>query len=93
VNDITVTFLSHNRKPVCAPNPEYPNGMNVDLTKGAKVACLADLPYPAECCGVLVVRCGKCGASAAITTAGRDDDPRTVRLACALSQHQREGQS
>ncbi len=80
--DIKVTFLSHNRKPKCAPNPAYPNGIDVDLTDGAKVACFVDLPYPAECCGVLIVRCKSCGYSAAITTAGRVDDPRTVKLPC-----------
>lgn len=85
MTDISVTFLSHNRKPTCAPNPAYPEGMDLDLTNGAKVACLANLPYPAECCGVLIVRCSKCNESVAITTAGRIDDPRTVRLACALS--------
>jgi hypothetical protein len=56
--------------------------MELDLTKGAKVACLAELPYPAECCGVLIVRCTKCGENVAITTAGRADDPRTVKLPC-----------
>lgn len=80
--EITVKFISHNRKPKCAPNPAYPNGIDVDLTNGAKVACLADLPYPAECCGVLLVHCEACGYSTVITTAGRIDDPRTVKLPC-----------
>lgn len=89
---IAVTFLSHNRKPKCAPNPAYPDGMEVDLTDGKKVACLAELPYPAECCGVWIVRCETCGASAGITAAGRIDDPRTVKLGCkssALSSNNR----
>lgn len=84
MTDLSVTFLSHNRKPTCAPNPAYPNGMDLDLTNGAKVACLAELPYPAECCGVMIVRCSKCNESVAITTAGRVDDPRTVKLPCAI---------
>lgn len=79
---IAVEFLSHHRKAQVAPNPKYPDGVDVDLSIRGKAACLADLPYPAECCGVLLVRCTKCGASAAITTAGRTDDPRTVKLAC-----------
>lgn len=79
---ITVNFLSHNRKAACAPNPAYPNGIDLDLTDGAKVACLADLPYPAECCGVLIVRCTACGSGHAITTAGRVDDPKSVKLPC-----------
>lgn len=81
---LTVTFLSHNRKPQVAPDPAHPNGIDLDLTDGAKSACLADLPYPAECCGVLIVRCDQCGYSAAITTAGRVDDPKTVKLPCNL---------
>lgn len=92
MNELSVTFISHNRKPTCAPNPAYPNAMDIDLTKGAKVACLAELPYPAECCGVLIVRCAKCNESAAITTAGRIDDPRTVKMPCrglAITQAQR----
>jgi hypothetical protein len=80
--DIEVEFLSHNRKAKVAPNPAYPDGMEIDLSKGATVACFADLPYPAECCGILFVRCRKCGANAAITAAGRADDPRRVKLAC-----------
>jgi hypothetical protein len=79
---ITVEFISHKRKAQCAPNPAYPNGIDLDLTDGAKVACLADLPYPAECCGVLIVRCQKCGSGHAITTAGRTDDPKSVKLPC-----------
>jgi hypothetical protein len=82
MDKIDVVFVSHNRKPTCAPNPAYPNGIDVDLTDGAKVACLAHLPYPAECCGLLMVRCRTCGANAVITTAGRIDDPRTVKLKC-----------
>jgi hypothetical protein len=83
MSDIQIEFLSHHRKAKNAPNPKYPDGVNLDLTNGAKVACFADLPYPAQCCGILFVRCRKCGANAAITTAGRLDDPRTVKLACA----------
>jgi hypothetical protein len=82
MSDIQVEFLSHNRKAKVAPNPDYPDGIDVDLTNGKKVACLANLPYPAECCGILFVYCKKCGANAAITTAGRLDDPRRVKLAC-----------
>ena len=83
MSDIQIEFLSHHRKAQVAPNPDYPDGIDVDLTNGAKRACLANLPYPAECCGILFVRCRKCGTNAAITTAGRRDDPRTVKLACA----------
>jgi len=84
--NIEVTFLSNHRPPKCAPNPKYPNGIDLDVTHGASVACQADLPYPAECCGVLFVRCKSCGYSIAITTAGRVDDPRTIKLPCARNR-------
>ncbi len=81
---ISVTFLSHGRKAQCEPNPAYPDGIDIDLSNGAAAYCKSKLPYPAECCGVLIVRCSICGESAAITTAGRPDDPkrRTAWTAC-----------
>lgn len=84
MSTITVQFLSNGRKAQCAPDPAHPEGIDIDLTDGEPVCCRAKLPYPAECCGVLVVRCRTCGYSAAITTAGRTDDPRTVKLPCKL---------
>jgi C4-type Zn-finger protein len=44
-----------------------------------------ELPYPAKRCGLFLVICDKCGYSAAITTAGRPDDPRKVTLPCKLN--------
>lgn len=82
MSDIKVHFLSGKRQAKCPSNPAYPHGIDVDLSNGATVACLGNLPYPAECCGFHMVRCSKCGANAAISTAGRPDDPRTVKLAC-----------
>jgi hypothetical protein len=79
---LTVKFLSHNRKAQNAPNPAYPDGIDVDLCDGSKISCAASLPYPAECCGVWLVQCSVCSASAAITAAGRIDDPRNVKLKC-----------
>lgn len=80
--DIEIDFLSHHRKAQSKPDPKYPLGICIDLSDGKKTQCSAALPYPAECCGVLLVRCRTCGANAAITTAGRSDDPRRVILAC-----------
>lgn len=70
------------REPQCAPNPAYPNGMDVDVSDGATLTCLADLPYPAKRCGTYTVECEKCGLRIAVTTAGRPDDPRSVKIAC-----------
>ena len=81
---ITVTFHGAGRKAQFPPDPAYPEGrhLNIDGAASAGRTCLVDLPYPAEECGLFIVRCEACGFSAAITAAGRPDDPRTVRLPC-----------
>ncbi len=81
-HDIEVKFVSDYRKARHPPDPAYPTGIDIDLTDGAKVACWAKLPYPAECCGVWLVRCRKCGSRNVITAAGRIDDPRSVKIPC-----------
>jgi hypothetical protein len=78
-----VVWFDHQREPQCAPDPKYPNGIDVDLRRNTKLpGCLVELPYPAARCGVYLVVCEKCDYSAAITTAGRPDDPRQVILPC-----------
>jgi hypothetical protein len=67
----------------CPPNPDYPQGIEVDASQGAP-SCAIDLPYPAPECGYFVVRCTLCGTSVAITAAGRPDDPIRVKLPCRL---------
>lgn len=84
MNKITVEFVSHNRKAQMPPNPKYLGGIDIDLRNGANQGCETPLPYPAECCGILLVHCSTCGSNAAITTAGRADDPRSVKLACQV---------
>lgn len=79
---INIEWIDHGREPKCEPNPSYPDGIDVDTSHGAKETCEAKLPYPAKRCGMYIVRCGACGMSAAVTTAGRPDDPRSVRIAC-----------
>lgn len=71
------------REPQCPPNPRYPQGIDLDVAGDqAAVACVVALPYPARRCGHYEVRCRTCGLSVALTTAGRPDDPRSVRLPC-----------
>jgi hypothetical protein len=76
-----VTFIDSGREPRCAPNPAYPNGIDVDLSFGGKY-CLAELPYPAPRCGAMIIECDRCGLCNAVTVAGRPDDPRTVKMGC-----------
>lgn len=81
----SVQFYKSGRgKAQCPPNPDYPHGIEVDATNGQAVACLVDLPYPAPECGYFLVICDMCGFSAAITVAGRPDDPVNVKIPCVL---------
>lgn len=81
---ITVQWLDFGREPECPPDPNYPSGKDVDASIGAKATCVALLPCPAPRCGAYAVRCQVCGMSVAVTTAGRPDDPRSVKIACRL---------
>lgn len=75
-------FVTDGRLPVCAPNPAFPNGQVLDWSAGAKRACSVEFPYPAPSCGLHLIDCDRCGFRAAITAAGRVDDPRSVKIAC-----------
>ena len=79
---LTAEWIDNGRAPQCAPNPAFPNGIDVDVSDGASKTCSIDLPYPAPRCGAYVIRCDRCQLVTAITTAGRPDDPRNVTLAC-----------
>lgn len=72
------------REPQCAPNPDYPEGIDLDASEGAETACTVALPYPAKRCGLYDVQCELCGYRSLVTTAGRPDDPRSIKLPCLL---------
>lgn len=74
------------REPQCSPDPEFPHGIDADVSEGAVKTCSLDLPYPAKRCGIFVVQCDECGQVTALTTAGRPDDPRRVTLGCYSQQ-------
>jgi hypothetical protein len=80
--DIEVIWVDHHREPQCAPDPHCPRGVSIDVS-GGKPSCMTELGYPAPRCGVYLVQCRRCGANAAVTTAGRTDDPRSIKLPCA----------
>lgn len=77
-----IDWIDRHREPKCAPNPHFPDGIDADLSAGAEQTCTADLPYPAKRCGVYRVECLICGYAVGVTTAGRPDDPRSVKMAC-----------
>jgi hypothetical protein len=81
---IHVHWIDRGGEPTQPSNPNFPNGLDVDLTGGDRQmrSCRTELPYPAKRLGYFVVTCSKCHTKTIITTAGRPDDPRSVRLAC-----------
>lgn len=81
---LEVKWFDHGREPQCPPNPAYPNGIDLDTTLPGDAVCTAALPYPAKRCGYYLVTCRVCRSNVMVTTAGRPDDPRWVRLACQL---------
>lgn len=82
-----VEWIDRGREPRCAPDPKYPNGRDVDMSGDAERTCSADLPYPAKRCGLYVIECPKCLLRVGVTTAGRPDDPRSVKFACGDMKH------
>jgi hypothetical protein len=80
-----VEWIDGHREAQFPPNPAYPNGVDLDVAPRPGVpTCHIDLPYPAKRCGLYHVECAICGSNAMITTAGRSDDPRSVRIPCRL---------
>jgi hypothetical protein len=96
-----VTFVDSGREPQVPPNPEYPEGIDLDATEGAAVqSCKVPLPYPAPRCGLMTVACKRCGrtiparfgyraSKSAPPGASLDDDPRAPRYPTAAHSHLR----
>lgn len=49
-------------------------------------SCYCALPYPAARCGLYLVDCERCGVRVGVTTAGRPDDPKSIRIPCQLAE-------
>lgn len=77
-----VSWIDRGREPQSPPDPKYPDGVDADASGGAAQTCKVMLPYPARRCGYHTVVCKVCGTSGVITTAGRPDDPRSIKVAC-----------
>lgn len=82
---LQVKWIDGEREPQCAPNPEYPFGIDIDVSDGATRTCMVALPYPASRCGAYLVECPVCGYRGGCTTAGRHDDPRSLTVPCKLA--------
>jgi hypothetical protein len=79
----TVKFIPSGRgKARCAPDPAYPNGIELDISVEGKASCKIDLPYPAPECGMFCIHCSECDSNTLVTAAGRPDDPISVKMMC-----------
>ena len=67
------------------PDPNYPYGIALDVSREGEPACECVLTYPAPGVGSWVLTCEVCGATAVVTAAGRADDPTKVRLPCKVT--------
>jgi hypothetical protein len=81
-SQLVVTWVDAGKEPQVPPNPNYPAGIDLDISEGAAQTCATPLPYPARRIGHYVVECRICGRRVGCTTAGRPDDPRSLTLAC-----------
>ena len=80
---MALKWLWRSRRPATSPpDPAYPYGIAVDVSLGAERSCVLDLEYPAPGVGTWIVTCDRCGYSAAVTAAGRADDPTKVTFPC-----------
>jgi hypothetical protein len=82
---LKVEWIDSGLEPKIPPNPDFPRGVDLDLSAGAAKTCSVALPYPADRLGYFVIRCDVCGMSGMVTTAGRADDPRSIKVACKLN--------
>lgn len=86
VEQFEIGWKDAGKEPKCEPNPAYPNGIDVDISDGASLTCVAKLPYPAERIGAYIVHCNRCGFTGGCTTAGRPDDPRSIKMPCGIGR-------
>jgi hypothetical protein len=88
---LTVTWLTHHRKARNAPDPAFPQGIDVlsvpDPGCDGARTCRTELPWPAPECGLHIVKCSVCQLSIAVTAAGRPDDPRSITVFCRKAVH------
>lgn len=79
---LKVEWIDGKREARSPTNPAFPDGMQIDISAGAVRFCYTVLPYPAARCGGYVIECDICHLKVALSTAGRADDPRSIKVAC-----------
>jgi hypothetical protein len=86
VVQFTLHWIDAGKEPACPSDPAYPDGIDLDVSSGSEPTCKVPLPYPAKRIGSYVIGCNLCGIKVICTTAGRRDDPRSIRVRCQLNQ-------
>lgn len=79
---LKATWVDHGRERQNPTNPQFPNGVDLDMAGPHRPRCRIELKYPARRCGVWAIECRLCGLSIAVTATGRADDPRSVTVRC-----------
>lgn len=80
-----IVWIDRGVEPQCAPDPAFPHGKDIDFSSWCVdgwPACKTVLSYPAKRCGFYLVECTLCDMTVVVTTAGRHDDPRSVKMGC-----------
>ena len=88
--DFIVNWIDSGREPQFPPNPLNPEGISLDGAIGSLPACETELPYPARRCGRFEIECKSCGVFIVVTTAGRPDDPKSVKINCLTPEEAQE---
>jgi hypothetical protein len=81
-NPLIASWSGSCNPPRCKPDPRFPNGVDLDVSRGATATCQIKLQCPAKGQGGWLVQCAACGSNAFATTAGRPDDPRSIKIPC-----------
>lgn len=81
IDQFSIVWNDRLLNPKCEPNPDYPEGIDLDPFPDRE-GCVARLPYPAARIGYYTIVCNICGNGIACTTAGRPDDPRSIKMPC-----------
>lgn len=78
-----IEWVDAGLEPECEPDPRYPQGIDLDLVKDPQLpSCSTALPYPARRIGMFMIQCRFCQIAVGCTTAGRPDDPRSIKFNC-----------
>lgn len=83
-DQFAIEWHGSGRAPTQESDPNFPDGIALDVSDKASRTCEARVPWPATEVGFWIVKCRRCRFSVALTAAGRPDDPKSIKLPCRL---------